>query len=1357
MMWSSKTDYSKLYGSDYFGKKEQSASFDGNVLPAGIIAFCKTHSINDILDVGSGSGRLKNSLTASGLNVVACDYEPAHEDAVHYDLTLLDEQQNTALHTQISARFAGREHVVTCFDVLEHIDVEDVSNAVFNLHDLTADWIIFSISTRPSSRGNAYHSTILPLATWQRIFEITGFEITDGDFMREGRWHAPTQSSDPELKLINHWASADIFKDHALGEPCYVIARKVDNPERDKARRAIEKILDIAFRRIKRRAFVLETPKVVALNVHHIQDFFNLRSLLDVFPRDQVIVFVRRGMLLDDEFQLVSGYCRKCGVRFVEYERVADIDWRLFDIDVLLSAAESTAAINHALSLQLVEAAKLHGIHTILLQHGIWIEPMADRQIYFGSESVLTWGGEQKEFLNRNNHLVAGLPTTYGKTDATHFLPIGSPRFFDSLVEPNPEILKWRLGIDTQRYQQVVLVGTNLRWSAHGRSVSEIMAAVKATAECNQDKFFLVKPHPSERYSDYADLEAENVLVIDDILLGCMDLSIARLLAGASVVVSSLSTLLLDGAVLGKRCIQYDTGNKFEYLNCRSFALGDIPLAVQNENVGSFENAAFIKHYNDADNLNFFGEFSKLINGISHRKPNGGCFIFYSALKAAEDSWLRYAHLARQNASLAAHNQELARTSNELQTTIEAQHAAFEATTEQLKLQNEASAARSEQLQDIVEAYRNSSSWKITAPYRVLGHQLKRAIHLRRALPEIVARHGGLGKMSRRAIGVYRQEGLSGLKRAWRRANGASNSEAGNIEDDYMEWLRRYGTPSEEAREQMQKLAASWQSPPKISVVMPVYNPEVSWLEAAINSVKNQIYENWEMCIADDCSTDPEVRKLLENCSRQDERIRLTFRETNGHISAASNSALELAGGDWIALLDQDDLLPEDALYHVASCIVENPSAGVIYSDEDKIDESGARFSPYFKPDWNPDLFRSHNMVCHLGAYRTNLVKDLGGFRKGYEGAQDYDLALRCTERLGAAQIIHIPRVLYHWRSHSGSTAQAADNKNYATLAGKRALDEHLARIGLNGTTEILNTGMYRVRYEIAQPAPLVSLIIPTRNSLTLLKQCVDSILQKTLYPSYEILIIDNNSDDPATLAYLASTVKDGRVRVVRDGRPFNYSALNNNAVLHTRGNYIGLINNDIEVISPEWLDEMMGLAMQPGAGAIGARLWYPDDTLQHGGVILGIGGVAGHSHKRLTKGQHGYFGRAELIQTLSAVTAACLVIKKSIYEEVGGLDEHNLSIAFNDVDFCLRVREAGYRNIWTPYAELYHHESATRGLENTLEKQQRFQKEVLYMLKRWNGLLDKDPAYNVNLTLDYEDFSLAWPPRGSSHHKQAA
>jgi GT2 family glycosyltransferase len=214
---------------------------------------------------------------------------------------------------------------------------------------------------------------------------------------------------------------------------------------------------------------------------------------------------------------------------------------------------------------------------------------------------------------------------------------------------------------------------------------------------------------------------------------------------------------------------------------------------------------------------------------------------------------------------------------------------------------------------------------------------------------------------------------------------------------------------------------------------------------------------------------------------------------------------------------------------------------------------------------------------------------------------------------------------------------------------------------------------------------------------------------------------------------------------------------LNNNAVLHTRGNYIGLINNDIEVISPEWLDEMMGLAMQPGAGAIGARLWYPDDTLQHGGVILGIGGVAGHSHKRLTKGQHGYFGRAELIQTLSAVTAACLVIKKSIYEEVGGLDEHNLSIAFNDVDFCLRVREAGYRNIWTPYAELYHHESATRGLENTLEKQQRFQKEVLYMLKRWNGLLDKDPAYNVNLTLDYEDFSLAWPPRGSSHHKQAA
>jgi GT2 family glycosyltransferase len=474
----------------------------------------------------------------------------------------------------------------------------------------------------------------------------------------------------------------------------------------------------------------------------------------------------------------------------------------------------------------------------------------------------------------------------------------------------------------------------------------------------------------------------------------------------------------------------------------------------------------------------------------------------------------------------------------------------------------------------------------------------------------------------------------------------------------------------------------------------------------------------------------------------------VVFRKKNGHISAASNSALTLVKGEYIALLDNDDLLPEHALYWLAEAIISNPEAGLIYSDEDKIDQAGQHYDPYFKPDWNPDLFLSHNMICHLGAYSTELVRKLGGFREGLEGAQDYDLALRCSEQLTPQQIIHIPRVLYHWRSHPGSTAQAGSEKNYALLAGKKALNDHFSRIKVSAKAQLLDFGMYKASYKMPIKQPLVSLIIPTRNGLALIKQCIDSIFAKTTYKNYEIIIVDNNSCDPQTLAYFESLAENKHIKIIRDEGPFNFSALNNNAVKQARGEYIGLINNDIEVISPDWLTEMVSLAMQPGVGSVGARLWYPNDTLQHGGVVIGVGGVAGHSHKHLRKDAPGYFSRAQLIQTMSAVTAACLIIKKSIYQEVEGLDEENLTIAFNDIDFCLRVRDAGYRNIWTPYAELYHHESATRGFDDTPEKKLHFSKEVRYMKKRWGNALMSDPAYSPNLTLDREDFSYAWPPR---------
>ncbi|WP_244917666.1 glycosyltransferase family 2 protein [Pseudacidovorax intermedius] len=528
---------------------------------------------------------------------------------------------------------------------------------------------------------------------------------------------------------------------------------------------------------------------------------------------------------------------------------------------------------------------------------------------------------------------------------------------------------------------------------------------------------------------------------------------------------------------------------------------------------------------------------------------------------------------------------------------------------------------------------------------------------------------------------------------------------------------------------------------------MPCYNPDPQFLRAAIASVQAQLYGRWQLCIADDASPAPEVRQVLEACQAEDPRIQVVFRPKNGHISAASNSALDLVQGEWIALMDHDDLLPEDALLRVAECVRDHPDAQLVYSDEDKVDDQGQRSDPYFKPDWNLDLFRSHNMFSHLGVLRTALVREVGGFRQGLEGSQDWDLVLRCVERIAPSQIVHIPRVLYHWRIHVQSTAKSMDAKPYAAVAGERALDEHFQRLGIQAKAEYLGYG-YRVRYALPSPPPLVTLIIPTRNALALVRQCIESIQKRTEYPNWEIILVDNGSDDPAALAYFERLAQQPNIRVLRDDRPFNYSALNNQAVALARGELVALVNNDIEVMSPGWLSEMVSLAMQPGVGAVGARLWYPDMTLQHGGVILGPGGCAVHAHKALPRGLNGYAGRAALVQSFSAVTAACLVVRKSLYEQVGGLDEVNLTVAFNDVDFCLRLREAGYRNVWTPYAELLHHESATRGEDVAPEKRERFERELAFMQQRWGALIDHDPAYSPNLTLLLEDFSLAWPPR---------
>ncbi|GAB0683260.1 hypothetical protein NB16F77_43650 [Escherichia coli] len=561
----------------------------------------------------------------------------------------------------------------------------------------------------------------------------------------------------------------------------------------------------------------------------------------------------------------------------------------------------------------------------------------------------------------------------------------------------------------------------------------------------------------------------------------------------------------------------------------------------------------------------------------------------------------------------------------------------------------------------------------------------------------------------------------------------------------YEEWIETVELPSLPGNKEVSLMLASMTHPPVISIVIPVYNPAEIYLRACLDSVLAQSYPHWELCIADDRSPKEHVQRVLREYEAKDSRIKVVYRKHNGHISAASNSALEIAKGDFVALLDHDDVLPEHAMLFMAQAICEQPHTQILYSDEDKINARGERFDPHFKSDWNPDLFFSQNYVSHLGVYRRSLLQQIGGFRLGVEGSQDQDLLLRCLPHVAAEQIVHIPRVLYHWRTIEGSTALASGEKSYTTEAGIKALRDYFSKQQPEVTVEAgLVPNTYRVRYPISEPAPLVSLLIPTRDRRALTETAVRSIIDRSTYTHFEILILDNGSVEQETLDFFAQIQQeDSRVRVLRYDHPFNYSAINNFGVRHAKGAIIGLVNNDVEVINPDWLTEMVSHCMRPEIGCVGAKLYYSNDTLQHGGVILGIGGVAGHSHKQYPRHHPGYFSRLLLTQTLSAVTAACLLIRKNIYEEVAGLDEENLHVAFNDVDFCLKVREAGYRNLWTPYAELYHYESISRGAEDSPEKIARFAREVNFMKSKWGKHLELDPFYSPNLSKDREDFSI--------------
>lgn len=564
----------------------------------------------------------------------------------------------------------------------------------------------------------------------------------------------------------------------------------------------------------------------------------------------------------------------------------------------------------------------------------------------------------------------------------------------------------------------------------------------------------------------------------------------------------------------------------------------------------------------------------------------------------------------------------------------------------------------------------------------------------------------------------------------------------------YEAWIAQYSTPTSVELLAMRNWASQLSNPVHISILMPVYNPNPEWLQAAIDSVRAQAYPYWELCIADDQSNDPAVHHLLEIAAATDERIRVVFRPENGHISACSNSALSVAQSPWIALLDHDDLLPVDALIWVAQAIIKNPHARVFYSDEDKLSIDGRRFGPYFKSDWNPVLMEAQNMISHLGVYFTELVRDVGGFREGFEGSQDYDLAWRCIETLNRTQIVHIPRVLYHWRVHDESTASSSKAKPYAQRAMENALEQHCLRIGLPiACLHVLPQGQ-RVQLTLPDPLPAVSIIIPTRNGYQFLQPCLDSLLNRTAYPSFEVLVIDNGSDDLRTLEYLQRLHSQAKIRVLRDDRPFNFSALNNLAVSQTSSRLICLLNNDIEVINPDWLDEMVSHFQRPGVGAVGAKLLFPNRTIQHAGVVLGMGGVAAHGHRGLDGGARGYFGRANLAQEVSAVTAACLLVSRDAWVSVNGMDADCLSVAYNDVDFCLRIRDAGYQIIYTPFSTLLHHESVSRGDDRTMEQRYRFEQEMTTMHERWGDSLQQDPYFNPNLSLTSSNYQLAWPPR---------
>ena len=613
----------------------------------------------------------------------------------------------------------------------------------------------------------------------------------------------------------------------------------------------------------------------------------------------------------------------------------------------------------------------------------------------------------------------------------------------------------------------------------------------------------------------------------------------------------------------------------------------------------------------------------------------------------------------------------------------------------------------------------------------------KKSVHIVHLNPAVVLQKK-VQKYAEKGLRYWRNQGSRALvDKMISKVKTASTREI-----PYQKWIIRH-LPGNKELEKQRREKFDYQ--PKISIVVPLYKTPEKYLLQLVESVKAQTYPNWELCLSDGSGENSPLTSFLKSLEAGDERIKVAYNEQALQISENTNAGIEIATGAYIAFADHDDELTPHALFECVKALNKDRKIRLIYSDEDKMSMDGHKFfQPHFKPDYNPDLLCTVNYICHLFVVQREILDQVGTFRKEFDGAQDYDFIFRCVEAVDPSEIYHVTKILYHWRCHEDSTAENPESKTYAFEAGKRAIEEHYHRTGIRAEVyqgEFL--GLYRTRF-LRDHDPLISIIIPNKDHIEDLKRCMDSIDQKSSYKNYEYIIVENNSTDEKTFQYYKNLEEENpKAHVVYWDKEFNYSAINNYGATFAKGEYILLLNNDTEIINETCLEELLGYCMRSDVGAVGARMYYEDDTIQHAGVVIGFGGIAGHCFVLQPRGTTGYCHRIICAQDYSAVTAACMLVKKSAFDEVGGLTEE-LAVAFNDIDFCMKLREAGYLIVYNPYAELYHYESKSRGLEDTPEKVARFNKEMQIFERRWPDILrNGDPYYNPNLTLKSQDFSL--------------